>query len=67
MDEKKKFWVTAPIVGIAECNVEAIDEDDAKRIAIESGEWKISEWDITEECRGNICHLTQHSIDAGEY
>ena len=56
--EMSKEWtITKSIVGTAWCTVEAETEEDARRIARESGEWEINEWEITTPCAGNVCHL----------
>ena len=53
----KEWTITKSIVGTASCTVEAETEEAARRIARESGEWEINEWEITTPCAGNVCHL----------
>ena len=53
----KEWIVTKPIVGSASCIVQAETEEEARRVAAESGDWEVEEWETTEKCRGNVCNL----------
>lgn len=56
-----EFWVTVKIEGTAACMVEADNAEDAEKMARESGEWEINDWELnTQSWKGGYIEATEH-------